>query len=32
MTNSIQIHRVLRATSEKVYNAFLGPDAMAEWP
>jgi uncharacterized protein YndB with AHSA1/START domain len=30
-TNTIQIHRVLRAAPEKVYRAFLDPDAMAKW-
>src|SRR5437899_6471879 len=30
-TNTIQIHRVLLAAPEKVYRAFLDPDAMAKW-
>ena len=30
-TNSVQFHRVLRAKPEKVYRAFLDPDAMAKW-
>lgn len=30
-TNTIQLHRVLRAAPEKVYRAFLDPDAMAKW-
>lgn len=30
-TNTIRIHRVLRATPERVYRAFLDPDAMAKW-
>jgi uncharacterized protein YndB with AHSA1/START domain len=30
-TNIVQLHRVLRATPEKVYRAFLDPDAMAKW-
>jgi uncharacterized protein YndB with AHSA1/START domain len=30
-THTIRIHRVLRATPEKVYRAFLDPDAMAKW-
>ncbi len=30
-TNTIQLHRVLRATPERVYRAFLDPDAMAKW-
>jgi uncharacterized protein YndB with AHSA1/START domain len=29
--NTIQLHRVLRATPEKIYRAFLDPDAMAKW-
>lgn len=31
MPNTIQFHRVLRATPEKVYRAFVEPDAMAKW-
>src|SRR6267143_568145 len=30
-TNTIRIHRVLRAEPEKVYRAFLDPEAMAKW-
>src|SRR5437879_13390472 len=30
-TNSIRLHRVLRAAPDKVYRAFLDPDAMAKW-
>jgi uncharacterized protein YndB with AHSA1/START domain len=30
-TNTIRIHRVLRAEPEKVYRAFLDPDAKAKW-
>ena len=30
-TNSVRLHRVLRATPEKVFRAFLDPDAMAKW-
>lgn len=30
-TNSIQLHRVLKAPVERVYNAFLDPDALARW-
>lgn len=30
-TNTIRLHRVLRATPEKVYRAFLDIDAMAKW-
>ena len=31
MPNTIQLHRVLRTTPERVYRAFLDPDAMAKW-
>src|SRR6266849_4264426 len=30
-TNAVKFHRVLRATPEKVYRAFLAADAMAKW-
>jgi uncharacterized protein YndB with AHSA1/START domain len=30
-TNTIQLHRVLRATPEKIYRAFLDADAMVKW-
>lgn len=30
-TNTIRLHRVLRATPERVYKAFLDADAMAKW-
>ena len=30
-TNTIRIHRVLRAAPEKIYRAFLDPEAMAKW-
>ena len=30
-TNTVRLHRVLRATQERVYRAFLDPDAMAKW-
>jgi uncharacterized protein YndB with AHSA1/START domain len=30
-TNTIRLHRVLRAAPEKVYRAFLDPDAMSKW-
>lgn len=30
-TNSVRLHRVLRAAPERVYRAFLDPDAMAKW-
>ena len=29
--NTIRLHRVLRATPDKVYRAFLDADAMAKW-
>src|ERR1700739_2754254 len=29
--NTIRLHRVLPATPERVYKAFLDPDAMAKW-
>src|SRR6266436_6197424 len=29
--DTIRLHRVLRATPEKVYRAFLDGDAMAKW-
>lgn len=31
MPNTILLHRVLRATPERVYRAFLEPDAMVKW-
>ena len=30
-TNTVRLHRVLRATPDRVYRAFLDPDAMAKW-
>jgi uncharacterized protein YndB with AHSA1/START domain len=30
-TNTVRFHRVLRTTPEKIYRAFLDPDAMAKW-
>ena len=30
-TNTVRFHRVLRAKPERVYRAFLDPDAMAKW-
>jgi len=30
-TNTIRLHRFLRSTPEKVYRAFLDPDAKAKW-
>lgn len=29
--NTVRLHRVLRAPAERVYRAFLDPDAMAKW-
>ncbi len=29
--STIRLHRVLRATPDKVYRAFLDPEAMAKW-
>jgi uncharacterized protein YndB with AHSA1/START domain len=31
MPNTVQLHRVLRTTPERLYRAFLDPDAMAKW-
>jgi uncharacterized protein YndB with AHSA1/START domain len=30
-TNTVRLHRVLTAKPDKVYRAFLEPDAMARW-
>lgn len=30
-TNTIRLHRVLRAAPGRVYRAFLDPDAMVKW-
>lgn len=30
-TNTVRLHRVLRAKPEKIYRAFLDGDAMAKW-
>jgi uncharacterized protein YndB with AHSA1/START domain len=30
-TNTVRLHRVLRAPPERVYKAFLDADAMAKW-
>ena len=30
-TNTVRLHHVLRATTERVYRAFLDEDAMAKW-
>lgn len=31
MPNTVRLHRMLTAKPEKVYRAFLEPDAMAKW-
>jgi len=31
MPNIVRFHRVLLAAAEKVYKAFIDPDAMAKW-
>jgi uncharacterized protein YndB with AHSA1/START domain len=31
MSNTVRFHRVLKTTPDKVYKAFLDPDAMAKW-
>ena len=30
-TGTVRLHRVLRATPEKIYRTFLNADAMAKW-
>jgi len=30
-TNTVRLHRVFRTAPEKVYRAFLDPDAMVKW-
>lgn len=30
-TNKVELHRVLRAPPERIYRAFLDPDAMVKW-
>jgi uncharacterized protein YndB with AHSA1/START domain len=30
-TGTVKLHRVLRAAPERIYRAFLEPDAMAKW-
>ncbi|CAG4882665.1 conserved protein of unknown function [Georgfuchsia toluolica] len=30
-TNTVRLHRVLRAKPEKIYRAYLDPDAVARW-
>jgi uncharacterized protein YndB with AHSA1/START domain len=29
--NTVRLHRIVRAPPERVYRAFLSPDAMAKW-
>ncbi len=29
--NTVRLHRVLRSPAERIYRAFLDPDAMARW-
>ena len=31
MPNTIRLHRVVRAPRERIYRAFLNPEAMAKW-
>ena len=31
MPNTVTLHRVLRAPAERIYRAFLDPDAMVKW-
>jgi uncharacterized protein YndB with AHSA1/START domain len=31
MPNTVQLRRVLRSTPERVYRAFLDPDALVKW-
>jgi uncharacterized protein YndB with AHSA1/START domain len=31
ITHTIKLHRVLRATPERVYRAFIDPDAIPKW-
>jgi uncharacterized protein YndB with AHSA1/START domain len=30
-TNTIRLHRVLRAPAERIYRAFITPEAMVKW-
>jgi uncharacterized protein YndB with AHSA1/START domain len=29
--NTIRLHRVLKAPPDRIYKAFLNPEAMAKW-
>ena len=31
MPNTVQLHRVIRAPAERIYRAFLTPDAWVKW-
>ncbi len=31
MGNTVKLHRIIRAPAERVYRAFLDPQAMAKW-
>ena len=31
MPNTVRLHRILAAKPEKIYRAFIEPDAMAKW-
>jgi uncharacterized protein YndB with AHSA1/START domain len=31
MANSVQLHRVIAAPAERIYRAFIDPDAMVKW-
>lgn len=31
MGNTVKLHRVIKAPAERIYKAFLDPDAMAKW-
>ena len=31
MTNTVRLHRVIRAPAERIYRAFLEPGAIAKW-
>ena len=30
-TGTVRFHRVLRSSPEKIYRAFLDPDALVKW-
>ncbi|MYM69620.1 polyketide cyclase [Pseudoduganella sp. FT55W] len=30
-TNTVQLHRVFKSTADRVYRAFVHPDALAKW-